>query len=367
MTKRNKYLLLKHLSAKSMKVFKNISAVAFVSLFASSYALASSFNGTTLTIPEVQVNGNFYSATLDLTGNSPIEFTLTGAVKLSSGNASTAASFTAGILSIPSVSVGLASYSVNLNLVSGAPAKFQLQAISPISGGGSNGGGSGGGNSGTLVGSINSNGNGNCVNVNSQQIGRLATYRITTNSGPSGVTEYTEEYLESTPEKIRFLSEITSDIGGVISNSETETTINFVVQNDWRYLSSQEVDASVSVNGFATNTTTTATYTPPILSGAVSLVCELMMWESGISTQEIVTTNAPTVTGSYGSQDNEIEAINVSITVMAGTFNTVRSRHDEDDGYSLSWFDIDTGFMVKSEHYDSNGNLDTSTEMIDLQ
>lgn len=333
-------------------------ALAFaIASGSASFSLASlaadaTFAGSTLSLPEVNVSGKFYNATLLLTNASPLEFTLATATVLSTGNAGTASTFGAGALTIPRVVVNGKTYSAQLALISSTPLAFRLTSATLL------GGGTGGG---TTSGSITNVGNGNCVNVPYPPINVVAAYKTIPATG--GTIDYTEEFLEVSDALMRTRTITTQTVSGITINSTALFRTNFVVSNDLRYLSSNFTEATAS--GFTTQAT--STYTPAYLTGPLHRVCEQQAWDGGNVVVQFTAQVGGTSTNIH--LQTNIESVSTSVTVPGGTFNTVQSRHFDNitKEFSRSWLDVSSGRLIKSQNYNAAAQLVSTIEFQGLR
>jgi hypothetical protein len=64
-------------------------------------------------------------------------------------------------------------------------------------------------------------------------------------------------------------------------------------------------------------------------------------------------------------------AVNESVTTAAGTFNTVKYKSGQGanatTAYSLVWYDIASGALVKQEQFNANGSRGTVLELTSIQ
>jgi|AP95_1055475.scaffolds.fasta_scaffold00033_24 hypothetical protein len=93
----------------------------------SSLAQQASISGNVINLPVVVVGEQFYQVELTIVANtSPLEFNLTGGVEIFDANSAGASTFAGTTLSIPSLAVGDVSYWVDLALISDSPIRFRL-------------------------------------------------------------------------------------------------------------------------------------------------------------------------------------------------------------------------------------------------
>ena len=77
-----------------------------------------------------------------------------------------------------------------------------------------------------------------------------------------------------------------------------------------------------------------------------------------------VANEAPSSYTVHSSGIYTIEAINVSKTVTAGTFNTIQLKIEDGTSVIRTWGDIATGLWVASEQKLTSGKLFSQSELI---
>lgn len=208
-------------------------------------------------------------------------------------------------------------------------------------------------------------GSGTCVTIPHMRAGMKLGYRSTDGQYVSQQT-----VLADGPTQTMIRDETVA--GGAAST--IETTVNFQIQNDLRAISSAVTKASVSAGGFSLVITSNITYSPALVSGPVSNFCQGAKFPVGASTQTITVTGAgpgSTTINQLQSFTGEVIAVNESLTTAAGTFNTVKYKSGQGvngtTAYSMVWYDIATGALVKQEQYNANGSIGTVLELTSIQ
>lgn len=209
-------------------------------------------------------------------------------------------------------------------------------------------------------------GNG-CVTVPHVTPGRKASYRVTGKESFTIETTWLTDTDTSATE--------TSNAHTSQGDSKIDSTYTFTVQNGLRALTRSVSNAATNAAGFAIVVTTDSTYSSPMVLGPVSTWCTDTVWSNPAITQTIVTGGTfpgPTTTVNRPAADGHVIAINESITVAAGTFNTVhyrgvQGRTDAKVQRSNIWVSIADGVLVKEEDLDDAGNVQTVMELTSLQ
>lgn len=207
----------------------------------------------------------------------------------------------------------------------------------------------------------------NCVNVPRISSGRKASYRVTGNQSFTIETTWLTDTDTSATE--------TSNAHTAQGDSKIDSTYTFTVQNGLRALTHSVSNANTNAAGFPITVTTDSTYSSPMVLGPVSTWCTDTTWSNPAITQTIVTGGTfpgPTTTANRPAAEGHVIAINESITVAAGTFNTVhyrgvQGRTDANVQRSNIWVSIADGVLVKEEDLDSAGNVQTVMELTNLQ
>ncbi len=193
----------------------------------------------------------------------------------------------------------------------------------------------------------------------------------------------TETVLENTFTQYKSDTVKTSEsqVGG---NTLTESShhigsADFEIINGMPYAikSDQTGETVMNVAPINSSYDLTISHTPHFLSGPTYEACEGQSWYSPSVTANKTMTqiqdgvrSAVDESFEVGGLTMVVEAVNESMTVPAGTFNTVRYRGTSDytlasENYSLSWVSIEYGVEVKVENY-SNGKLTNGSLLMSL-
>ena len=326
------------------------------------HAQSAVYDGAGLNIPVVEVGSSYYEAYLEVINANPLELRLSSAVPLPSGSTNeTTPTFSGGVVNFPSVIVGNQESMATLDVIDLDTFTFRLASAAliddnidpdpPVNTAG-----------------FTSQGNGNCVNMNPPDIGTLATY-LTTSSvqGEEIVSDFTVEYLElsSTHSVVETVS--TLEIQGFSNTTTTTTRNDFYIDGNSLY--QQEIN-STSSSTLVGSFDVSITFMPDYFAGAAETFCEGMAWATGEVEQTTTTTQlgVPNVTSTISST-SRVDAVNQSVSVPAGTFDTVVIRTPDTDQfpYSLSYNDPTTGVSIKSESFGNDGSLEAVVELTELQ
>jgi len=214
----------------------------------------------------------------------------------------------------------------------------------------------------------NNPGNGNCVTLPFPSSGIQANYNVTSSEG-SGSINVTYNSTNSTTA----ISTQTSSFAaaGMSSGSETVTTQQYQIIDDYLYVGSVETVISTTVPGFGSfQDTTTTTFSPSHNEGPALKYCEQQSWTSEAVTQTTTSqsNNIPggTTSSSTAVVNGLVEAVNETITTPAGTFSTVRVSETESGDTATTWFSIEHGIFVKVELQNSSGAIASTTELTSL-
>jgi len=229
-------------------------------------------------------------------------------------------------------------------------------------------------------------GNGNCQAIINPSVGTVLTY----DDGS------TTTILENTSTYFKFKDESATEDTFFTSTSSGTTTGYYKIINGNVYFIHTEAigedhftyDSTISettkdIFGADSSSSYLFTHTPYIFSGPAYEVCEKQSWYVAEYTSKWTGTQIidgvessinETILG--GGSTVMIDEMNKSVTVPAGTFNTYKridiftgSKHNENldnaSIYSISWYDIKSGILVKSQNY-QNGRLFSPTQLISL-
>ncbi len=188
-------------------------------------------------------------------------------------------------------------------------------------------------------------GSGGCVTFPRPQVGQIVKRELK----GAGVTQSIETEIMAVSS-----TSITQKIKDDQFLLESINVENYTIANNFRDITSE----STTISSFTFNTTYT-----PFQRVAVDQVCEGQTWTT-VYTEKESGEPAVSVTQTY-----TIEAVNVSKTSKAGTFNTFRvGLVDTRPSMNLvgkTWIDISSGYDVFSEFSDTSAGSDGTLELIE--
>jgi len=184
-------------------------------------------------------------------------------------------------------------------------------------------------------------GSGGCVTFSRPSVGQIVKRELKQVGEDIGISKETE-IMEISP------TSITQKIlpNGVLLGSTVVE--NFTINNNFRDITSE----STKISSFTFNTTYS-----PFQRVMIDEVCEGQTWTT-VYTE--IKEGEPAISH---SKTYIIEAINVSKTTAAGTFNTFRVKIEDIDVVGTAWFDIASGYDVLSEFTDLSGNMGFTLEL----
>ncbi len=216
--------------------------------------------------------------------------------------------------------------------------------------------------------SSNTNPGGQCVSVPFVHAGAKATYKNTDSSGVWTMITT----VNSDSATVRTQNDQAFTSGG---NSVIDSTFTLTTQNGLRQLHHAVSSAATTAAGFPITVTTDSTFSTDMVLGPMTEYCSGATWAIPATTQTVVTGGTfpgPTTVINRPAATGNVIAINQSLTVAAGTYNTVKyhgvaDRTDANVQSSNIWVSIADGIMVKSENLDANGNVVATVELTNLQ
>jgi len=230
-------------------------------------------------------------------------------------------------------------------------------------------------------GSSGTSGSGNCVNIARHTVGEKATIRnVVTLDGNSAETDVTTEYTAVSDTSFTYKSTVGIDLGIEIPDIDidlsdfnplpdfgnplngdqeqtSETTSSFTISDNFMHINKEVTTQPVLGK-------TTVTYSPARMV-PIDKLCEGQTWNQ---TYTSITTGGGASLSLERVQisvTNTVEAINVSASSPAGTFNTAQVKATQNGLFTLnannisitSWVDVESGVLVKMETRNGNGDL----------
>lgn len=228
-------------------------------------------------------------------------------------------------------------------------------------------------------GAADSAGNGSCVNIPfTAHEGVIETLRISLESAQGSTNiEHINEYVSVTNTGST-TKVTTSNISGLGDVSESTLKEKYHIQGNFLYPDSSVITTTTNVIGTQSTITNTTTINPSYKASPVNTFCQGQTWTANAYAETISGTvtvfGFSSDTGSSTLQmpgyTGTVSSINQSVTVPAGTFNTVQLDLKMTNGDSMtSWITTDIGALVKMNITSSvEGQTFTGvTELISLQ
>jgi hypothetical protein len=194
--------------------------------------------------------------------------------------------------------------------------------------------------------------------------GLKASYLSTT---PTGSATYTITWISDTPTQQKTTQVVSTPVG----NANAVTTIDGEVSGLLRGM--KHIDITTTVAGFATEVD--IDFVPSLILGPAAGWCVSETWSVAPVTETIVT-KAPFVLPVSQIQttiggDGKVLAVGESVTVPAGTFNTVKYRGvtfvNNTIQESITWVSMEHSVVVKQDSFDGNGVNVTATQLTKLE
>jgi hypothetical protein len=196
--------------------------------------------------------------------------------------------------------------------------------------------------------------------------GLKATYLSTT---PGGNVTFTITWISDTPTQTRTTQKVTTPQ----ATADVETTIDGEVVGLLRGMKHIYTKNITPIPGVGSSTLEVdIDFVPSLLAGPAAGWCVGNTWTISPVTETITTKSSfgppipPQVITTIASQ-GEVLAVGESVTVPAGTFQTVKYRHATVSGTSvqpaITWTSMEHSIVVRQETFDTSGNLTSTTTL----
>lgn len=198
--------------------------------------------------------------------------------------------------------------------------------------------------------------------------GTKATYLSTTSNGN---VNFTITWISDTPTQTKTTQHVVTPQ----ATTDVETTIDGVVSGNLRGMKHVYTKSTTPVPFFGnTVVEVDIDFVPALIAGPSEGWCTGATWSVPAVTETVVSksiagqqSNIITTVGSDGT----VLAVGESVTVPAGTFQTVKYRNSIVSGTSvqpaITWTSMDRSIVVKQDTLDANGNVTSSTQLTALQ
>jgi len=198
-------------------------------------------------------------------------------------------------------------------------------------------------------------GNGNCVNIPFKaRAGKTETHLMTASSS-QGNFSFTKTHKHLSVTDTTSVSEVTIDMGG-FGDSEATLTETYQIKDNFLWPSANTSVSTTTTFGTSSTIKASVKFSPPYKASPVNKFCEGQTWTTSayteISTETITTFGFSSDLGS-GSEPipgyrGTVTSVNKSVTVPAGTFNTVQMDYKMTNGFSMTiWLSTDIGAFIK--------------------
>jgi hypothetical protein len=184
-------------------------------------------------------------------------------------------------------------------------------------------------------------------------------------TAPGGNVTFTITYISDTPTQTKTTQKVTAN--GI--TSDAETVLDGEIVGNLRSLKHFNVKVSTTVPILGKVTTETdVTFTPSLTQGPAAGWCVGNTWAVPPVTEHIVIKSPqgtiPTTVTTIAST-GEVLAVGASVTVPAGTFNTVKYRGSILSGSAvqtaITWVSMQHNVVVKQDTLDAGGAVTSTT------
>lgn len=207
---------------------------------------------------------------------------------------------------------------------------------------------------------------GDCVTLPYMRAGLVLGYRTSDGS-------YTSTQTVISDDAAKTVLHDDANAGGYAQ--QIDSTFDYVTTADTRAVTHMVSKSSVQAGPLAVTTTTDITFSPALVinpnsycSGAtfaIPATTQTVKVSASVGGGTSTTTNRPAFTG-------EILAVRESLTTAAGTFSTVKYKSTQGAtnsgvAYSIAWYDIATGVIVRQDEYNSSNGLVQRLDLVSIR
>jgi hypothetical protein len=210
---------------------------------------------------------------------------------------------------------------------------------------------------------------GDCHTFGFVRAGLRASY---ISESPSGTATFTVTHVSDSAN----LAVTTQKVQTPQGEADAETRIDMETVGSMRYVKHMKVTTSITVPVLGRiSTDTDVDWIPSLPWGPATGWCTGAKWSIPVMTQTVRSTSPagaiPPVVTTTAAGEGEVLAVNESITVPAGTFNTVKYRNTILAGTSVQpavvWMSMEHGILVRQDSLDASGNVVTVTRLTAVQ
>lgn len=219
-----------------------------------------------------------------------------------------------------------------------------------------------------------------CVSLPFIPSGLVATYSIVAGgTGGGSASTLLTTFLSSTAAATHSKSNLTASAAGYSVVIDSDTTTQYEILDlppGFVAVSRIDTAATTTVAGQTVSGTTATTFSPAWVYGPGALWCEGEQWVVPLTSETTTSSLFPPVTTPTPTGNGKTIAVHESLTVPAGTFDTV---HTTTEFFSDSqaqtpphpsteaWFDTSRSVLVRQISRDSAGNVLSTATLQNLQ
>jgi len=188
---------------------------------------------------------------------------------------------------------------------------------------------------------------------------------------PGGNVTFQVTYISDTPTQTKTTQKVQSPSG----NADVTTTLDGEIVGNLRGLKHIKISTTTTVPILGALTTdANLDFVPSLIAGPSAGWCTGATWTISPVTETLTTTGSlplPPVVVTTIASTGEVLAVNESLTVPGGTFNTVKYRSAVVSGTSvqpaITWVSMTDNIVVKQDTIDAGGNVTSTTTLTALQ
>jgi hypothetical protein len=188
---------------------------------------------------------------------------------------------------------------------------------------------------------------------------------------PGGNVTFQVTYISDTPTQTKTTQKVQAPSG----NSDVATTLDGEIVGNLRALKHIKITTTITVPVLGALTTdANLDFVPSLIAGPAAGWCTGATWTVSPVTETLTTTGSfplPPVVVTTVASEGVVLAVGESITVPAGTFNTVKYKSAIVSGTSvqpaITWVSMADNIVVKQDTLDAAGNVTSTTTLTALQ
>jgi hypothetical protein len=188
---------------------------------------------------------------------------------------------------------------------------------------------------------------------------------------PGGNVTYQVTYISDTATQTKTTQKVQAPSG----NSDVATTLDGEIVGNLRALKHIKLTTTITVPILGALTTdANLDFVPSLIAGPAAGWCTGAIWTVSPVTETLTTTGSfplPPVVVTTVASEGVVLAVGESITVPAGTFNTVKYKSAIVSGTSvqpaITWVSMADNIVVKQDTLDDAGNVTSTATLTALQ